>query len=213
MYTGAMPEQSPPVESCPIPAGDALFRQYHDAEWGVPQANDQIIFEKICLEGFQSGLSWRTILHKRPAFREAFRQFDVLTVASFNDADVIRLTDNQNIIRNRRKIASAINNANAALELQQRFGSLAAFFWQFEPATDQRPSRVSSQWLKDNTQTAESQQLALSLKKWGFSFVGPTNMYALMQALGIVNDHVHGCHRRKPIERLRSQFVRPVLPD
>lgn len=204
-----MPRSLPTKDSCALPAGDTLFLNYHDQEWGVPQSNDQKIFEKLCLEGFQSGLSWRTILHKRAAFRAAFKQFDILSVASFNEADINRLVSDQSIVRNRRKIVSAINNAHAALALQQKFGSLAAFFWQFEPAAEQRPPRITLQWLTENSQTPESTRLAIALKQQGFSFVGPRNMYALMQALGIVNDHVHDCQRREPINHLRRQFKRP----
>jgi len=197
-------------QRCPIPEGDTLFQTYHDDEWGMPVADEQRIFEKICLEGFQSGLSWRTILHRRPYFRDAFDNFDFKKVASYGEDKVSQLNENSNIIRNKRKILSAINNANRAIELQLEFGSLAAFFWQFEPTTEQRPELVDLQWLSQNTKTPESVALSQALKKRGWSFVGPVNMYALMQALGIVNDHVEFCPARNKVERTRAEFQRPV---
>jgi DNA-3-methyladenine glycosylase I len=195
---------------CLLPAGDTVYQDYHDLEWGVPVDSDRAFFEKVCLEGFQSGLSWRTILHRREAFRQAFAGFDMATVAAFSERDVRRLLLDARLIRNRRKILSAINNAGRAMELVQEFGSLAAFFWLHEPTHRQRPVRVTQQWLAANPQTPESAALADALKKRGWSFVGPVNMYALMQALGMVNDHVHDCARRAAVERLRSAYVRPV---
>lgn len=194
---------------CPLPLNDPRFQHYHDAEWGRPVANDRLFFEKVCLEGFQSGLSWRTILHRRPAFREVFKEFELSAVAQFTDGDVDRLMQDCRIIRNRRKILSAINNAQRALELQDETGSIARFFWQFEPSHNSRPACVTRSWLRDNPHTAESSALSQALKLRGWSFIGPTNMYALMQALGIVNDHVCGCPCREPIEKIRQEFVRP----
>lgn len=196
---------------CPLPRDDELFREYHDKEWAVPQKSDQVFFEKLCLEGFQSGLSWSIILHRRAAFRKAFAQFNIASVARFSDHDVTRLMSNRRLIRNRRKIVSAINNARCALKLQQACGSLAGYFWQFEPEIDKRPCSVTLRWLKDNPSSAESVRLANSLKRRGFSFVGPVNMYALMQALGLVNDHIDNCHRRAQIEKMRERFVRPTM--
>lgn len=201
----------PVSQSCQLPAGDPLFQQYHDEEWGVPVTSERAIFEKVCLEGFQSGLSWRTILHRRTGFREAFDDFDMHRVAAYKESDIERLMQDERIIRNRRKILSAINNARRALELQQEAGSLASFFWQFEPI-DSRPDRVTLEWLAENPATPESTALARALKSRGWSFVGPTNLYALMQALGIVNDHVHGCPRRRVIRASRQILQRPGPP-
>jgi len=196
-------------ESCPTPEDDPLFQHYHDCEWGMPVGDDLRIFEKVCLEGFQSGLSWRTILHRRPAFRQAFDDFNVKKVAAYTESKIELLVQNSNIIRNKRKILSTINNANRAIELQQEFGSLAAFFWKFEPTPDQRPEQVNLEWLSRNTSTPESETLSSALKERGWSFVGPTNMYALMQALGIVNDHVACCPARDRVEKARDSFPRP----
>lgn len=199
-------------EVCPVPNGDTLFQHYHDTEWGMPVTCDRRIFEKVCLEGFQAGLSWQTILHRREQFRHAFAEFDINRVALFSEKEVDKLVLNEGIIRNRRKILSAINNANRAIELQREFGSLAAFFWSFEPATKNRPSHISLDWLKDNPSSSESVELSKELKKRGWSFVGPTTMYALMQALGLVNDHVHSCPARVKIEQARNSLKRPKPP-
>ncbi|MGQ7848262.1 DNA-3-methyladenine glycosylase I [Granulosicoccus sp. 3-233] len=197
------------TDRCPIPADDALYKAYHDTEWGIPTDSDQTFYEKVCLEGFQSGLSWRTILHRRAALRRAFADFDIPAVADFDDVDIDRLMQDAGIIRNRRKICSAINNARRALELQRDYGSLAAFFWQYEPAPATRPASMSCSWLNDNPTTPESSALAGALKKRGWTYVGPTNMYALMQALGLVNDHVSGCSARLTVQRARQAFTRP----
>lgn len=195
--------------ACQFPANDPLYKQYHDNEWGYPVADDTKIFEKICLEGFQAGLSWRTILHRRDYFRSAFDQFDIGIVASYSDTDVNRLMGNAGIIRNRRKIASAINNANRAQELQAEFGSLARFLWLYEPEHGERPESVTRSWLARNTRTTMSTSLSNALKKRGWSFIGPTNMYALMQALGLVNDHTADCPAGDLVEKSRRQFTRP----
>jgi DNA-3-methyladenine glycosylase I len=195
--------------NCLFPANDALFKTYHDTEWGHPVSDDTRIFEKICLEGFQSGLSWKTILHRRESFREAFDQFDITKVAKYNDEDLSRLLSDSTIIRNRRKIDSAINNANRALELQAEFGSMAHFIWQYEPKIQRRPTVVTRSWLANNTITSESTKLSKALKSRGWSFIGPTNMYALMQALGLVNDHTSHCPSRSTVEKSRRQFHRP----
>ena len=191
-------------ESCPVPINDPLFQRYHDQEWGVPTSCDRRFFEKICLEGFQSGLSWRTILHRREGFRQAFDDFDPARLVQYTDEDVERLMHDTRIIRNRRKILSVINNARRCIELQSQEGTLAAFAWSFEPSPKQRPARLTRQWLTDNPITANSTALSHALKKRGWTFVGPTTMYALMQALGIVNDHVEHCPRRAEIELLRN---------
>jgi len=198
-------------ESCPIPDNDPLFTRYHDTEWGVPATCDHVFFEKICLEGFQTGLSWRTILHRRDDFRQAFDYFDPEILVQHTDAEINRLLSNQKIIRNRRKIQSVINNAQRYLELRSEHDSLARFVWAFEPPVKERPTRLTRQWLADNPSTPASLALSKALKKRGWTFIGPVNMYALMQALGIVNDHVEQCPRRAQIERLReSPGARPT---
>ena len=180
----------------------ADYIAYHDDEWGVPTANDQRLFEKICLEGFQSGLSWLTILRKRDNFRKAFKEFDFEKVARFRSSSVERLLKDSGIIRHRGKIESTINNAKRALELADEFGSLAAFFWNFEPDTHPNfDGKVSI--------TAESTLMSKELKKRGWSFVGPTTAYAFMQSLGIVNDHLPGCASFEAIENAREKFKRP----
>ena len=180
----------------------ADYIAYHDDEWGVPTADDQRLFEKICLEGFQSGLSWLTILRKRDNFRNAFKEFDFEKVARFRSSSVERLLKDAGIVRHRGKIESTINNAKRALELIDEFGSLAAFFWRFEPETHPIfDGNVSM--------TAESKLMSKELKKRGWSFVGPTTAYAFMQSLGIVNDHLPGCASFATIEKSRNQFRRP----
>jgi DNA-3-methyladenine glycosylase I len=181
----------------------AHYLAYHDDEWGVPVADDKRLFEKICLEGFQSGLSWLTILRKRENFRAAFAAFDFERVAGYTQADVERLLQDQGIVRHRRKIESVINNAGRACDLVQEFGSLAAYFWQYAPA-EAEPSDYAT--LMRLSKTPESMALSLDLKKRGWSFVGPTTAYAFMQAMGMVNDHVEGCEWRSQIETLRQAF-------
>ncbi len=206
-----MPQPSQP-SGCSLPSNDPTFQHYHDHEWGRPVSSDQQFFEKVCLEGFQSGLSWRTILHRRAAFRELFEDFELTAVARFTGDDVDRLMLDSRIIRNRRKILSAINNARCALALQEESGSIAGFFWQFEPLPENRPACVTRRWLTVNPYTAESTALSQALKQRGWSFIGPTNMYALMQALGIVNDHVSNCPCRESVEYARQVFSRPAHP-
>lgn len=203
----------PETTGCPLPLDDSLFQDYHDTEWGQPASSDHQFFEKVCLEGFQSGLSWRSILHRRPAFREVFGNFEMSAVAQFTETDVARLMQDARIIRNRRKILSTINNARCALALQEEVGSLAGFFWQFEPLPEVRPAHVTRDWLKDHPYTAESTALSKALKRRGWSFIGPTNMYALMQALGIVNDHVCDCPCKESVEQTRRVFNRPANPS
>ncbi|MCK9550295.1 DNA-3-methyladenine glycosylase I [Aquamicrobium sp.] len=186
------------------------YIHYHDYEWGRPVADDRRLFEKICLEGFQSGLSWLTILRKRENFREAFAGFDFERVAEFTEADVERLLGNAGIVRHRGKIVSTINNARRARELVDEAGSLAAWFWKFEPAPEERPAVMDLAHLRANPTTAVSTRISKELKKRGWSFVGPTTVYAFMQAMGMVNDHIEGCACRAGVEAARADFRRPV---
>jgi DNA-3-methyladenine glycosylase I len=194
---------------CAWAAKDALYIAYHDEEWGLPVADDVRLFEKLCLEGFQSGLSWLTILRKRTAFRRAFDGFDPEAVARFDARRVRALLADAGIVRHRGKIESAINNARRARELRAEHGSLAAYFWRYEPAPGARPRRVTHAWLTAHNTCAESIALSKDLKRRGFSFVGPTTAYAFMQAMGLVNDHIEGCACRARVERARERFVRP----
>lgn len=179
------------------------FLPYHDNEWGYPVDDDIRLFEKICLEGFQAGLSWRTILNKRERFREVFRGFDFDQVARFGARDVERLLQDQGIVRHRGKIEAAINNAGRALEMVRSEGSLAAFFWRYEPepAPPDPPQAVST--------SPESVAISKELKRRGWAFVGPTTVYAFMQAMGLVNDHAGDCVIRARVERARSGFRPP----
>ncbi len=185
------------------------YVRYHDEEWGFPQSDDVRLFEKICLEGFQSGLSWLTILRKREAFRRAFAGFDLAKVARFGARDVRRLLGDPGIVRHRGKIESAIQNARRARELVEEVGSLAAHVWSFEPAPASRPARVTWAALRAMASTPESTALSKDLKRRGFTFVGPTTMYAFMQAVGIVDDHLEGCAIRPRAEKARRAFARP----
>lgn len=171
---------------------DPLYMRYHDAEWGRPVHNDTRLFEKICLEGFQSGLSWITILRKRENFRAAFAGFDFHKVAKFGPGDVERLLQNEGIIRHRGKIEATINNASRAIETVSEFGSLDKYFWSFQPEKSKNPAVRSD----IPAETAASKALSKALKKRGWKFVGPTTCYAFMQAMGMVNDHLEGCHVR-----------------
>ncbi|MEM9644356.1 MAG: DNA-3-methyladenine glycosylase I [Planctomycetota bacterium] len=187
-------------------AGHDDYVHYHDSEWGVPTKQDHLLFEKICLEGFQSGLSWLTILRKRPRFREVFDGFDFNRVASFDDKRVEKLACDPGIIRHRGKIRSVINNAGRALEMVQKEGSLAAFFWRFEPK-NVPPIRSREDLVAT---TAESIAMAQELKKRNWSFVGPTTCYAFMQSMGIVNDHHRDCFRWPVVQSLRQRFSVPT---
>ncbi len=169
----------------------------------MPVEDDQRLFEKICLEGFQAGLSWLTILKKRENFRRAFADFDYHKIAKFNNRSVQRLLKDAGIVRHRGKIESTINNAKRAIEMEAEFGSLSAFFWQYEPVT-QAPEG------EPRSTCDESKALSKELKRRGWSFVGPTTAYAFMQAMGMVNDHVQGCHHHATIEQLRNRFRRPT---
>lgn len=185
------------------------YRRYHDEEWGTPVTDDVRLFEKICLEGFQSGLSWLTILRKRDNFRAAFAGFDFRKVARFDDEDITRCLADTGIVRHRGKIVSTINNARRAIDLVAEQGSLAHYFWSFEPALHERPETLDYATLTANPTSAVSVRISKDLKKRGWSFVGPTTIYAFMQAMGLVNDHIEGCFCRPRIETLRKEFKRP----
>lgn len=185
------------------------YQRYHDHEWGLPVSDDRRLFEKICLEGFQAGLSWLTILNKREAFRAAFANFDMDAVAQFGAADLQRLVMDAGIVRHRGKIASTINNASRALALRQEFGSLAAYFWRYEPAPQGRPAVITRETLRDMTHSPESAAMSRDLRRRGWTFVGPTTLYAFMQAMGLVNDHLEGCAARERVLRARADFQAP----
>jgi DNA-3-methyladenine glycosylase I len=197
------------VARCFWAAKDPAYIAYHDREWGVPLRDDQRLFEKVCLEGFQAGLSWLTILRKREAFRRAFAGFEIAKVARFDARRVTRLLSDAGIVRHRGKIESAIHNARCALELAKEEGSLAAFFWRFEPPAKERPRLMTRAAVVKLTETASSQALSRELRRRGFRYVGPTTMYALMQSVGIVNDHLEGCDARPRAEAARKVFRRP----
>jgi DNA-3-methyladenine glycosylase I len=167
--------------------------RYHDEEWGRPVTDDRRLFEKICLEGFQAGLSWLTILRKRENFRRAFADFDVQRVSRFSERDVKRLLGDPGIVRHRGKIQSTINNAQRAIQLRAEAGSLASYFWRWQPPASSRPRRITRETLMRMTTTPESVALSRDLRRRGWTFVGPTTIYAFMQAMGLVNDHVHDC--------------------
>lgn len=185
------------------------YLHYHDHEWGRPVADDRRLFEKLCLEGFQSGLSWLTILRKRENFREAFHGFDFEKLATYDEWHVDLHLQNAGIIRHRGKIASVFNNARRALEMCEEHGSLARWFWSCEPGADARPKVVDHPYLTANPKTDASTRISKELKTKGWSFVGPTTLYAFMQAMGLVNDHIEGCVCREVVELERSQFKRP----
>lgn len=189
---------------CRWSVGVPEFLPYHDREWGFPVADDRRLFEKLCLEGFQSGLSWRTILAKRENFRAAFHGFDWDRIAAFTDADVERLLGDTGIVRHRGKIAAVINNARRLQELVQREGSFAAYIWRFEP----RPEDLAP----PQTASTSPASIALSkdLKKRGWAFVGPTTVFAFMQAMGLINDHAESCVIRAQAAEVRRTFKVPV---
>jgi len=190
------------VPRCWWCGNDPLYVRYHDNEWGRPVDDDNRLFEKLCLEGFQAGLSWITILRKREAFRKAFKHFEIAKVARFSDFDVEKLLTDEGIVRHRGKLESTINNAKLAQVMIRERGSLAAFFWQFEPA---RPRKFdANRGLSD-----ESKRMSKTLKKMGWSFVGPTTCYSFMQAMGMTNDHHPGCVHHAEMELLRKKFKRP----
>lgn len=195
------PGGPPRCRWCAAGADWSPYIDYHDQEWGFPVDEDKRLFEKLCLEGFQSGLSWRTILAKREAFRKAFAGFDFKKVARFTEADVDRLLQDAGIVRHRGKIEAAINNAQRALEMVEQEGSLARYLWRFEPA--------DSPEVRGQTETAASKALSKDLKKRGWKFVGPTTMHAFMQSMGMVNDHAEGCHSHAKVAAALRKFKRP----
>jgi DNA-3-methyladenine glycosylase I len=185
--------------------GQPDYQHYHDNEWGRPVHDDRRLFEKICLEGFQSGLSWLTILRKRENFRAAFANFDIDRLQHFGDADVQCLLLDAGIVRHRGKIESTLNNARQALRLREEFGTLAKYFWRHEPPPSERPKRMDHASLRAMGKTPTSIALSKDLKRRGWSFVGPTTMYAFMQAMGLVNDHLEGCCVRVAAEAERKK--------
>lgn len=196
------------TERCWWCGTDPDYVRYHDDEWGSPVIDDVRLFEKLSLEGFQAGLSWLTILRKRENFRRAFARFDPAAVARFGARDVRRLLADAGIVRHRGKIEAVIANARRYEALCAEAGSLAAFIWGFEPSVRDRPQRVTRDTIPAHT--AASAALSKALRQRGWRFVGPTTMYALFQAMGVVNDHVEGCAQRRRVEALRRQLVRPT---
>ena len=190
------------VERCFWGGSTPDYASYHDTEWGFPVTDDTRLFEKLCLEGFQAGLSWLTILRKREGFRAGFAGFEPAAVARFGAPDVTRLLGDAGIVRHRGKIESTINNARRALEIMEEFGSLATYIWQFETPAADRPGQLTRATIP--AQTATSTALSKDLKRRGWSFVGPTTVYAFMQAMGLVNDHVEGCHVREACDNARA---------
>lgn len=190
--------------------GDAPdYTAYHDNEWGFPVTDERTLFEKISLEGFQSGLSWLTILRKREGFRNAFANFDAAQVAHFTPKDVERLLQDTSIVRHRGKIESVINNAKRLHEMRDEFGSLAAYVWRYEAASESRPSELTREALMQMSKSPESIAMSKDLKKRGWSYVGPTTLYAFMQAMGLVNDHTDDCFVRPKVEKARKALKRP----
>ena len=204
MAQAGLVEGSDGVTRCAWHGNLPDYLHYHDHEWGRPAADDRRLFEKLSLEGFQAGLSWLTILRKREAFRAAFAGFDFDAVAKFGDAEIERCLADTGIVRHRGKIVSTINNARRAKEMVAEAGSLAAWFWRFEPSAKERPKKVDLAHLRANPTTAVSVRISKELKKRGWTFVGPTTVYAFMQAMGLVNDHVEGCAVRAAAEAARN---------
>ena len=200
MPTFTPPDNQPRCRWC---GAAPEFLDYHDTEWGFPVSDDHRLFEKLSLEAFQSGLSWRTILVKRENFRAAFAQFDFEKIAGFTEADVERLLQDAGIVRHRGKIEAVINNARKACELVEREGSLAAYLWKFQPSADELAAPQTA------SVSAKSQELSKALKKQGWKFVGPTTVYAFMQAMGLINDHVEECIIRAQVQQARERFEVP----
>ncbi|MBV8501005.1 MAG: DNA-3-methyladenine glycosylase I [Paucibacter sp.] len=197
-----LPEDGQPrCPWCAAAPGDVEYLRYHDEEWGFPVDDDRRLFEKLSLEGFQAGLSWRTILNKRPAFRTAFAGFDFRQVACFTERDVERLLQDAGIVRHRGKIEAVVNNAQRCVELVAEQGSLAAYLWRFEAAALNKPEYA--------TETEASRALSKELKKRGWKFVGPTTMHAFMQSMGMLNDHAIGCVTRERVAAALGSFKRP----
>lgn len=195
---------------CAWCAATPVYQNYHDNEWGFPVTDDRRLFEKLCLEGFQAGLSWLTILNKREHFRRGFANFEAEQVARFDDADIARLMADAGIVRHRGKIVSTINNAKRVIELRAEFGSLAAYAWRFEPDPALRPAQIT--WAEAKTVSTSAASIAMSkdLKQRGWSFVGPTTVYAFMQAMGLVNDHIEGCGARQQALTARQALTVPM---
>jgi DNA-3-methyladenine glycosylase I len=193
------------IRRCPWGVSPPEYQSYHDREWGRPVSSDERIFEKLCLEGFQSGLSWLTILRKRDGFRRAFVDFDPSAVAEFTDADVARLLADPAIVRHRGKILATVANARAVLRLQGQGISLAGLLWNFEPSPSKPPRTLAAL----PASTPESEAFSRELRRRGFRFVGPTTVYAAMQSLGVVNDHLDGCHFWAVCDDERCAFIRP----
>ena len=204
-----MPKAATRLQRCFWVDGSELYDAYHDHEWGRPVTDDIRLFEKISLEGFQAGLSWITILRKRERFRAVFDGFDFHKVAAYAERDVQRLLADDGIVRHRGKIEAVIHNAARAIELQREFGSLSRYFWQYEVDTRERPNKLTAEVLRGYATAPESVALSKDLKRRGWKFVGPTTMYAFMQAMGLVNDHQHDCFARSEVETLRKAFARP----
>jgi DNA-3-methyladenine glycosylase I len=190
-----MPKPPTTLPRCAWANADPIYVEYHDQEWGVPVHDDRRWFEMLTLEGFQAGLSWLIILRKRKAFRQAFDQFDFHKIAAYTNADIERLMKNQGIVRNRLKIAAAVSNARAFLEVQKEFGSFDAYMWTFTGGSTLRPRRRAETFAELPTESAESRAMSRDLRRRGFKFVGPTICYAHMQACGMVDDHLAGCFR------------------
>ncbi|MEZ5652287.1 MAG: DNA-3-methyladenine glycosylase I [Burkholderiaceae bacterium] len=195
---------------CAWSGRDPAYCAYHDHEWGRPVTDDRRLFEKICLEGFQSGLSWLTILRKRDAFRDAFENFDFERVARFDSPRVQTLLADARIIRHRGKIEATINNARRAIEMAEAFGSLAAYFWSYESTDADVDAPASYDEVRSRVTSTAARAMSNDLKRRGWRFVGPTTAYAFMQAMGLVNDHVGGCHAHGECARLRAELDRPV---
>jgi DNA-3-methyladenine glycosylase I len=189
---------------CQWCGGAPEFLPYHDTEWGFPIDDDRVLFEKLCLESFQAGLSWRTVLNKRENFRKAFKNFEIDKVARFNEKHVDKLLLDEGIIRHKGKIEAVINNAKCAKMIIKEKGSLAKFFWAFEPDPENLPEPQTVSTSK------ESELISKILKKKGWKFVGPTTVYAFMQAMGIINDHAHGCVIREKVIKARKKFKTPI---
>lgn len=198
------------IKRCWWGSSEDIYVAYHDQEWGRPTTDDTTLFEKICLEGFQCGLSWLTILRKRENFRAAFAGFDMDRVAEFDAADVTRLLGDSGIVRHRQKIQSTINNASRAKALREEFGSLAAYFWSYEPAAADRATILTKASIP--SKTTVSTALSKDLKRRGWSFVGPTTAYAFMQAMGLVNDHLQDCYSRHPCLQERANLILVQTP-
>lgn len=202
-------QESEGVIRCFWAGEHADYQAYHDGEWGRPMTDDARLFEKICLEGFQAGLSWLTILRKRENFRRAFADFDHERVARFRPAKVEALLQDAGIVRHRGKIEATLNNAKRAREMVRECGSLAAYFWRFEPPASERPRRLTHGALMKLAKTPTSTALSKDLLKRGWKFVGPTTCYAFMQAMGLVNDHLEGCDARAEVEARRTRLRSP----